>query len=92
MNTAKAMKAQGLRYFSSLTNIQKDRTIYLIVKAKLGLSDVSEALAKGIINQMPFDDLIQTRTIVEEKIKKQKCFNHKGTFYPLNVKEIILNS
>lgn len=85
------MKAQGLRYFSSLTNIQKDRTIYLIVKAKLGLSDVCEALAKGIINQIPFDDLIQTRVIVEEKIKKQKCFLHDGIYYPLNVREILIN-
>ena len=90
MNTAEAMKLQGFRYFSSLTPIQKDRTIYLIVKAKLGLLGLSESLAKSLMIELQ-DELIKTRELVEEKIKKQKCFNHKGTYYPLNVKEILKN-
>lgn len=90
MNTAEAMKQQGLRYFSSLTPVQKDRTIYLIVKAKLGLLGLSESLSKAVMNEM-LDELIKTRELVEEQIKKQKCLNHKGVFYPLNVKEILKN-
>lgn len=90
MNTAKAMKLQGLRYFSSLTPVQKDKTIYLIVKAKLGLLGLSDGLAKAIMPEM-LDELIKTRELVEEKIKRQKCFCHEGTFYPLNVKEILKN-
>ena len=87
MKTAIAMKKQGLRYFSSLSNVQKDRTVYLIVKAKLGLLGLSEGLAKTITANM-LDELIQTRNFVDEKIKGQKCFKHEGNFYPLNIKEI----
>lgn len=90
MNTATAMKLQGLRYFSSLTPVQKDRTIYLIVKAKLGLLGLREGVAKAVMAEM-LDELIKTRELVEEKIKRQKCFYHEGTFYPLNVKEILKN-
>jgi len=90
MSTAKAMKLQGFRYFSSLTPVQKDKTIYLIVKAKLGLLGLSENLAKPLMTEL-LDELIKTRELVEEKIKKQKCFYHKGTYYPLNVKEILKN-
>jgi hypothetical protein len=88
MNTVKAMKQQGLRYFSSLSPVQKDKTIYLIVKAKLGLTGLSEGLAKVMMKGMLLE-LIHTREIVENEVKKQKCFNYKGTYYPLNVKEII---
>ena len=87
MKTAIAMKKQGLRYFSSLTASQKDKTVFFIVKAKLGLQELSGGLAKAIIIQMT-DEYIKTRDFVEQKIKSQKCFNHEGNFYPLNIKEI----
>ena len=90
MNTQIAMKKQGLRYFSSLTPVQKDRTVYLIVKAKLGLLGLSPALAKTIMASMT-DELIKTSDFVDEKIKSQKCFKHEGNFYPLNIKEILKN-
>lgn len=91
MKTATAMKQQGLRYFSSLTNVQKDRTVYLIVKAKLGLLGLSDGLAKAIMNGL-FDKLMETRNFVDEKVKNQKCFkHHDGNFYPLNIKEILKN-
>jgi len=90
MNTSIAMKQQGLRYFSSLTPVQKDRTVYLIVKAKLGLLGLSEGLAKALMAEM-LDELIKTRNFVDEKIKSQKCFKHEGNFYPLNIKEILKN-
>jgi len=90
MKTATAMKNQGLRYFSSLTNVQKDRTVYLIVKAKLGLLGLSEGLAKAIMANM-LDELIKTREFVDEKVKNQKCFKYEGNFYPLNIKEILKN-
>jgi hypothetical protein len=90
VNTSEAMKQQGLRYFSSLTPIQKDRTVYLIVKAKLGLLGLSEGLARSIMNNM-LDELLKTREVVDEKIKGQKCFFHQGVYYPLNVKEILTN-
>ncbi len=90
MKVTEAMREQGLRYFSSLTPIQKDRTVYLIVKAKLGLLGLSEGLARSIMNNM-IDELIKTREFVDEKVKGQKCFFHKGVYYPLNVKEILTN-
>lgn len=90
MNTAEAMKLQGFRYFSSLTPVQKDRTIYLLVMAKLGLLGLSENLSKALMSNM-LDELIQTREFVEEKVKKQKCFFRNGTYYPQNVKEILKN-
>lgn len=90
MNTASAMKAQGFRYFSTLTPVQKDTTIYLIVKAKLGLLGLSESLAKSVMSEM-LDELLETRQFVEDKLKKQKCFNRDGVYYPLNVREILKN-
>jgi len=90
MNTALAMKQQGLRYFSSLTPIQKDTTIFLIVKAKLGLLGLPQSVARALMVEM-LDELIRTRELVEQKIKRQKCFNHNGVYYPLNVKEIVSN-
>lgn len=90
MKASIAMKQQGLRYFSSLTPVQKDRTVYLIVKAKLGLLGLQEGLAKAIMANM-LDELIQTRNFVDEKVKSQKCFKHEGVFYPLNIKEILQN-
>ena len=90
MNTALAMKQQGLRYFSSLTPIQKDTTIFLIVKAKLGLLGLPQSVARALMVEM-LDELIRTRELVEQKIKRQKCFNHDGVYYPLNVKELIKN-
>jgi hypothetical protein len=90
MNTAQAMKAQGFRYFSSLTPVQKDTTIYLIVKAKLGLLGMSKTLSDSLMPTMT-KELIQTREIVERQLKKQKCFEKDGVYYPLNVREILLN-
>ena len=90
MKVTEAMRNQGLRYFSSLTNIQKDRTVFLIVKAKLGLLGMQEGLAKMIMANM-LEELIQTREFVDLKIKKQKCFLHQGVYYPLNVREILKN-
>lgn len=90
MKTATAMKQQGLRYFSSLTPMQKDKTVYLLVKAKLGLLGLTPTLAKAIMANM-LDELIQTRNFVDEKVKNQKCFKHEGNFYPLNIKEILKN-
>ena len=91
MTVTEAMKRQGLRYFSSLTPIQKDRTVYLIVKAKLGLLGLSEGLAKSIMNELSAE-LMQTRQFVDEQVKRQKCFLHKGVYYPLNVREILNNN
>jgi hypothetical protein len=88
MNTAKAMKQQGLRYFSSLTPVQRDKTIYFIVKEKLGLGQLADGLAKVIMSEM-LTELIKTRELVDNEVKKQKCFNYKGTYYPLNISEIL---
>jgi hypothetical protein len=90
MSTAEAMKAQGFRYFSSLTPVQKDTTIYLIVKAKLGLLGMSPKLSNSVMPTMT-KELIETRELVERQLKKQKCFNKDGVYYPLNVREILLN-
>lgn len=90
MRVTEAMKKQGLRYFSSLTPIQKDRTIYLIVKAKLGLLGLSDGLAKTLMSNM-LDELIKTRELVDQQVKGQKCFYHQGVYYPLNVREILIN-
>jgi hypothetical protein len=90
MTTSQSMKLQGFRYFSSLTPQQKDKTIYLLVKAKLGLIGLNPNLSKAVMAEM-LDDLISTRIDVENQIKKQKCFLHEGVYYPLNVKEILKN-
>lgn len=88
MRTSTVMKKQGLRYFSSLTSSQKDKTIMFIVKSKLGVLGLSDGLEKIIVSNM-FDKFIETRNFVEEKIKNQKCFKHENNFYPLNIKEIL---
>lgn len=90
MNTAEAMKLQGFRYFSSLTPVQKDKTIYLIVKAKTGLLGLSDNLTKSLMTEMSAE-LMKTRDFVESKLKKQKCFIKDGVYYPLNIREILKN-
>jgi hypothetical protein len=91
MSTAQAMRAQGFRYFSSLTPVQKDTTIYLIVKAKLGLLGMSATLSASVMSEMT-KELIETRELVERQLKRQKCFVKDGIYYPLNVREILLNN
>jgi hypothetical protein len=76
MTVTEAMKKQGMRYFSSLTPIQKDRTVYLIVKAKLGLLGLSDGLARAIMNNM-IDELLQTRQFVDTQVKGRNALSIK---------------
>lgn len=89
MNSSQAMKEQGLKYFSSLTSVQKDKTCYFILKSRLKITELPEELSKSIINNMGIDDLIKIQTETKEHLKNQKCFKHNGVYYPLNIKEIL---
>ena len=82
MKTVKAMKLQKLRYFSSLTPIQKDKTINNILRIKHGLTNLSEGLANTILYNI-------NDYSVTDNILKQKMFLHKGFYYPLNFEEIV---
>ena len=90
MKTSVLMKQQGLRYFSSLTAKQKDETIFFILKAKLGLLKLPPTLVKTIMVNI-FDEVVQVRELIYEKVKNQKCFKHNGVYYPMNIQEIIKN-
>jgi hypothetical protein len=82
MRTDKAMKIQKLRYFSSLTTIQKDKTVNNILRIKHGLTNISEGLANTILYSL-------NDYSVTDNVLKQKMFLHKGFYYPLNFKEIV---
>jgi hypothetical protein len=82
VKTSKAMKEQGLRYFSSLIPGQKDKTIFNILAFKHGLTE----LPVGLVKELIFE--INDRE-VSEKMKKTKVFKSNGYFYPLNFTEII---
>lgn len=76
------MKEQGLRYFSSLTSVQKDKTIFNILALKHGLTQLPEGLVKQLLFEINDKE-------VDEKMKKTKLFKSNGHFYPLNFTEII---
>lgn len=88
MKTQLAMKQQSLRYFSSLTPTQKDTTVFMLVKIKLGLIELPKGLASIIMLEIQ-EELINTRKLIEQKIRKQKCFKHNDVYYPLNIQELI---
>lgn len=76
------MKEQGLRYFSSLTSVQKDKTIFNILTLKHGLTQLPEGLVKNLLFEI-------NDTAVYQKMKKTKLFKSDGHFYPLNLSETI---
>ena len=59
------MKEQGLRYFSSLTSVQKDKTIFNILALKHGLTQLPEGLVKQLLFEINDKE-------VDEKMKKTK--------------------
>lgn len=82
MNASEAMKNTGLRYFSSLSPVQKDTVIFNLLVIKHGLADLPKPFAKQLLYEI--DD-----HKVFEGLQKAKMFKHEGNFYPLNFKELI---
>ena len=82
MKTEVAMRKNGLRYFSSLTPAQKDKSIWAVTKMAHDLTGLPDGLALTIM--------------VEGGLKKaeldgQKMFfvGSSGTWFPLGIKDII---
>ncbi len=82
MKVSKAMKNTGLRYFSSLSPIQKDTVVFNLLVIKHGLTQLPKPFAKQLLYEINDDKVFQG-------LQKAKMFKHDGNFYPLNVKELI---
>jgi hypothetical protein len=91
MKVKSAMKEQGLRYFSSLTSLQKDRSIQVIKLTHNNLLELNFGLAIHILKNLDFEIQIKHSEIISECIKSQKMAFYKELkcFVPLNFKEIL---
>jgi len=89
MKTKILMKKQGLRYFSSLNPLQKDKTILNIRILKNGLQNLPNGLAVEILNNKDFESNIKEIDFINNLIQGQKIFKHKDNYYPLNIEKIL---
>lgn len=80
-NVNLAMKARGLKYFSSLTPQQKDKSILQIKKLKSSLQNLPDGLA---IQMMGYSALFENIDLTGCKM-----FKKDGVYYPLNIMEFL---
>lgn len=81
------METSNLRYFSSLTSKQKDKSILALRLMRNDLHALPKELGLSILNHC-FNDW----GIVFNKLKGAKMFIKDGVFYPLNFKDIIIKT
>ena len=87
----KAMKERNLKYFSSLTPSQKNKTYSFIRIQKNKLGEIPEGLAKEILKSRSLDEIIKENVFIDEKIKGQKMFYYSKLklWVPLNITQIL---
>ena len=92
--TKKAMQKQGLKYFSSLTPLQKYKTVNNIRIIKNQLENLPFNLAMEILKNLPFESVIKENDFINNHLKGQKMFFYKklDCYIPLNINQIINNS
>lgn len=73
----------NIKYFSQLTNRQKDKSIFIIRKMKCGLMNICDGLASII--------MIEADIVPEINLDGAKmCYSDKaGVWLPLNLKEYL---
>ena len=82
MKTKRAMQKTGVRYFSSLTPKQKDKSVWAVTKMAHDLTGLPDGLALTIM--------------IEGGLKKAELYGCKmvfheksNTWFPLNIREIV---
>lgn len=91
--TKKVMKKLGLKYFSSLSALQKNDVVINIRILKNNLSDLPKGLAIEILKNRPFEKTIKELDFINEHLKGQKVsfFSPLNCYFPLNIKKILTN-
>lgn len=84
------MQKCNIRYFSSLTSLQKDDTIKNIRIIKNNLISLPKGLAIEILKNMEFENVIKEIDSINNELKGQKMFYYKKLecWLPLNTKTI----
>ena len=83
-----AMKQRGLRQWSSLTSKQKDKSSKLVCSllASKYPKYISPILWK-VLWDVSFQEIMDTKNKADE-LCKGVCFDYKGTWLPITVKDI----
>ncbi|KAF5044659.1 hypothetical protein DSECCO2_489470 [anaerobic digester metagenome] len=82
MSTNKAMKKVGLRYFSSLTPKQKDKSIWAVTKLAHDLAGLPDGLARTIA----FEGGLKTADLDGQKMF---FIDSSDTWFPLEIKDVM---
>lgn len=82
MKTKMAMQKTGVRYFSSLTPKQKDKSVWAMTKLIYELTELPDGLAREIFCAAGFEipRLDGCKMVLHEK---------SNTWFPLNIREIV---
>ncbi len=88
MMTKKSVaKKQGLKYFSQLTPIQKDKTHKKICEIiAVNSSEYIDPCLWGILFDVSFKEIMNTKK-EGDKYCNGYCFKHKNIWIPLTVKK-----
>lgn len=82
MKTKMAMQKTGVRYFSSLTPKQKDKSVWAMTKLIYELTELPDGLARNIIYSggVEIPRLDGCKMVFHEK---------SNTWFPLNIREMV---
>ena len=85
-NVKKAMKLQGLKYFSQLTPQQKQDTVINIRIIRNGLENLPKNLAIEILKNKDLDLVIKEIDNISKELHKKKMFVYKPLkcYIPVN--------
>ncbi len=82
MKTKRAMQKTGVRYFSSLTPKQKDKSVWAMTKLIYELTELPDGLARNIVYSgwVEIPRLDGCKMVFHEK---------SNTWFPLNIREMV---
>lgn len=82
MKTKRAMQKTGVRYFSSLTPKQKDKSVWAMTKLIYELTELPDGLARSIVYSggVKIPRLDGCKMVFREK---------SNTWFPLNIREMV---
>jgi len=82
------MKKQKLRYYSSLSSLQKNKVRINLRIIKNDLEKLPYLLAYEILKTNSIENVIFENEKIDKMLKGQKMFLFNKNFYPLNIKEL----
>lgn len=90
MSVKAAMKKTSIRYYSSLSALQKDTLRQFLLIQSFGCEGVNMKLALGIIQQAhTTEEILKKYEQIDFYLNGCKVFKIDETYYPLNIKQIL---